>query len=279
MSKTLIIGSSGTVGSEVVKILHAKNKDVLKATRSKIQNKYEVYLDLVTKEGLHSAIKNVEKIFMLSPPGHINQNELLNPVIDQAKKEGTQRIILMTAMGANANSESPFRKAELHLINSGISYNIIRPNWFMQNFNSYWIQSILSQNKILLPVAKAKGSFIDARDIARVAAELLMSDKFLNQEFDITGTQALDHHEVAEILSKVSNRRITYEEISSKQMFENLIAAGLPKPYSEFMLMILEFFKLGYSERITDSVEKITGKKPINFETYANDYKDSWVKK
>ena len=54
-------------------------------------------------------------------------------------------------------------------------------------------------------------------------------------------------------------------------------ADQLPKPYVEFMLMILEFFKLGYSERITDSVEKITGRKPIKFTTYAQDYKTAFV--
>jgi uncharacterized protein YbjT (DUF2867 family) len=278
MSKILVIGSSGTVGAEIARLLKSKNQKVARATRSKELDADQVYLDLTTQDGLKSAITGVDKIFMLSPPGHVNQNELLNPVIDEAKKSGIKKIVLMTAMGANADEASPLRKTEIHLQNSGIQFNIIRPNWFMQNFNTYWIQSILNENKILLPVGQAKGSFIDTRDIARVAVELLTSDKFNNQEFDITGPEALNHAEVAEILSKVSDKKITYQDITPSQMYEGLVSAGLPKPYSEFMLMILEFFKLGYSERVTDSVEKITGKRAITFETYAKDYKDSWVK-
>lgn len=43
----------------------------------------------------------------------------------------------------HAPPEAPFRKLELELENSGLKYNIIRPNWFMQNFQTYWIGGIL----------------------------------------------------------------------------------------------------------------------------------------
>lgn len=123
---------------------------------------------------------------------------------------------------------------------------------------------------------KAKGSFIDARDIAAVAAELLVSDKWNNKDFDLTGSDALDHDHVAVILSKVTGRKITYENISASAMLEGLLSAGLNRPYSEFLIMILDFFRQGYAERTTDSVRKILGRNPIRFEKYAEDYKASW---
>ncbi len=277
MSKTLVIGAGGTVGTELTRLLKAKGETVIRATSQKNKLSDHVYVDLVGKEGVKEALQNIDKLFLLSPPGHVNQNELLNPVIDQAKMAGVKKIVLMTAMGANAVEEAPFRQVELHLIKSGIEYNIIRPNWFMQNFNSYWLHGIKTQGLIQLPVADAKGSFIDARDIAACAAVLLTSNQFKNQEFDLTGGEALNHLEVAQILTKATAKNIGYQNISPGQMYEALIAAQLPKPYVEFMLMILEFFKLGYSERITDSVEKITGRKPIKFTTYAQDYKTAFV--
>ena len=148
----------------------------------------------------------------------------------------------------------------------------------MQNFNSYWLHGINEFGKILLPTGSARGSFIDARDIAAVASTLLLSDKWNNQAFDLTGSEALNHDEVAKILSAVSNRSIRYEEITPAQMKEGLLAAGLPLAYSEFMLTILEFFKLGYSERQTSAVKDITGREPIRFNTYAQDHKQTWVK-
>jgi uncharacterized protein YbjT (DUF2867 family) len=279
MSHTLVIGANGTVGSELVRLLGAAGHKVLKATsRPVTDSDTEVHLNLVTRAGLDTALQGVSKVFMLSPPGHTNQDELLNPVVDAAKAHGVQKIVLMTAMGANADENAPMRKAELHLQASGLAYNIIRPNWFMQNFNTFWIQGILEQGKIFLPVAAAKGSFIDARDIAAVAARLLSTDDFNGRDFDLTGGVALDHDAVAAILSKATGQTITYQDIPEGDMRGALLQAGLPPAYAEFLLMILGYFKLGYSERTTDAVQTLLGRPPIALEQYAADYRGAWVK-
>lgn len=277
MSKVLIVGGNGTVGSEIAKVLKAKGHDVRVTTSKPAASADQVHLNLLNREGLDKAFNGIKRVFLLSPPGYTNQDELLAPVIDQAKAAGVEKIVLMTAMGANADENSPFRKAEVKLEKSGINYNIIRPNWFMQNFNSYWIANIRNQGRIQLSTGDARGSFIDARDIAAVAAELLASDRHDNQAFDLTGGQAIDHKEVAAILTRTTGKAVSYESISSGQMLEGLLKAGLPRPYAEFMLVILDFFRQGYSERMTDSVEKITGRKPITFEQYAKDYKQAWL--
>ncbi len=279
MDNILVVGASGTVGLELVRILKSKGHNVIHAT-SKVEDlkPNQVHLNVVTKVGLKNAFEGVDKAFFLSPPGYANQHELLIPLIEQAKINKLKKVVLMTAMGANAVDSAPMRMAEVYLEKSGLQYNIIRPNWFMQNFNTFWLQGILSQNKIFLPVGKAKGSFIDARDISAVAANLLENDKFNNQDFDLTGNDVLDHDQVAQVLSEVTGSKISFQDITSNEMLSGLLGAGLPKPYAEFLIMILGFFKLGYAERVTENVEKILGRKPIAFKQYAKDYKSSWVK-
>lgn len=277
MSKILIIGASGQVGSELAKILSSQGQDVRKATSKEAKEADQVHLNLLTGEGLETAFIGVDKVFLMAPPGYTNQDELLAPAFAEAQKQGLKKVVLMTAMGADANPEAPLRKAEVLLENSGLDYNIIRPNWFMQNFNTFWIQGILSQQKIFLPLGEAKGSFIDARDIAAVAGALLLKDDFKNQAFNLTGDEALDHDEVAQILSTATGKSIQYEDISPEAMREGLLGAGLPADYTEFLLMILSYFKAGYAVQITPEVEKITGKKPIRFAQYAQDYKQAWL--
>lgn len=278
MSKILVIGASGTVGTELVKLLKERGHDVRSATSKNELDQDQVHLNLATKEGLDEALKDMEKVFLLCPPGYANQHELLIPVIEKAKSTNLKKLVLMTAMGANAVEAAPLRQAEVALEKSALTYNIIRPNWFMQNFNTFWIQGILSAGKIFLPVGTAKGSFIDARDIAAVAAELLSSDQFNNQAFDLTGPEALNHDQVAEILSQTTGKKIVFEDVTPDFLLTNLLNAGVPQPYANFLLMILDFFKQGYSERKTDNVEKIIGHKPISFSTYAKDYRNFWTK-
>lgn len=277
MSRILVIGASGTVGSELSALFAARGESVLKATSRSPTASDQVQVDVVGRSGLKAAFARVDKAFLLAPPGHADQEALLAPLIDEANANGLKKVVLMTAMGANADENAPMRKAERRLEAAGLAYNIIRPNWFMQNFHTFWLQGIKTAGQIFLPVGDARGSFIDARDIAAVAARLLTTDIFTNRDFDLTGPRALNHAEVAAILTQAAGRRIVFTDITPDAMLQMLVGAGVPKDYAEFLVLILGYFKAGYAERTTDAVREITGQAPRTFEQYAQDYRSNWV--
>lgn len=277
MGKTLVIGANGTVGSELVRLLAAQDRPVLGATSRATPGPGQVWLDLASHGGLDTAFDGVDRAFLLVPPGFVDQHLRLAPLIDAARQRGLRKVVLMTAMGANADEAAPLRQAERQLEASGVPYNIIRPNWFMQNFHTFWLQPIRTQGRILLPVGQARGSFIDARDIAAVAAELLLRSDLDNRDFDLTGAVALDHDAVAALLSEASGRAIVYEDIPPAAMLDALLAAQLPRPYAEFLLLILGYFRAGYAERTTDAVQAITGRAPRSFRQYAADHRAAWA--
>lgn len=277
MSKTLVIGASGTVGSELVRLLAARGHDVVRTTHRAPTGAGQVQVDLATRQGLAAAFEGVDRAFLLSPPGFANQDELLVPLIDEARRRGLEKVVLMSAMGANADPAAPLRKAELALENSGLAWNVIRPNWFMQNFHTYWLQGIREHGAIFLPVGRAKGSFIDARDIAAVAAELLTRSDLDGRDFDLTGAEALDHHEVAAILSRETGRLIGFEDIAPEAMLKGLLEMQMPRAYADFLVLILGYFKAGYAERTTSAVQDILGRAPGRFAQYAKDYRASWL--
>lgn len=275
MATVLVVGANGTVGAPLAALLDGAGHTVRRATH-RATGPGQVALNLSTGTGISAALEGVDAAFLLSPPGFTNQDVLLAPVIDGAVRAGVRKVVLMSAMGADADPTAPLRKAELHLEHSGLAWNVIRPNWFMQNFHTYWLHGIQSQHAVQLPTGEAKGSFIDARDIAAVAAALLTSPSFDNRAFDLTGAEALNHREVATILSDAIGHSIRYEDISPDAMRAGLLSAGLPANYAEFMLVILHYFKLGYSERVTDAVQMITGQLPRSFAEYANDYREAF---
>ena len=277
MTTTLVTGANGQNGSPLVDLLAAQGQTVRRATSRTPTQAGEVHLNLATGEGLAAALADVDQLFLLAPSGYSNHHELLIPTIDAAKAAGVRKVLLMSAMGANADDSIPLRRAELHLERSGLAWNVIRPNWFMQNFHTFWLQGIKTQGQILLPVGAAKGSFIDTRDVAAVAAKLLSSDDFVNQSHDLTGSEAFDHTQVAAILSKAAGRTIGYTDVPEDAMRQGLLGAGLPTDYAEFLLAILGAFKTGYAERTTDAVQHITGKAPIRLEQYAQEFKAHWA--
>ena len=277
MTTTLVIGSSGQIGSTLASLLAAQGQTVRRATSRAPSQSGEVQVNIATREGLAAALSGANQLFLMAPPGFANQHELLIPAIDAAKAAGVRKLLLLSAMGANADDSIPLRQAELHLERSGLTWNVIRPNWFMQNFHTFWLHGIQTQGQIFLPVGNAKGSFIDTRDVAAVAAKLLSSDEFVDAAHDLTGSESLDHTQVAALLSAAAGRTIGYTDIPEDAMRQGLLGAGLPADYAEFLLVILGAFKAGHSERITDSVQRIAGKSPIRFEEYAQDFKAHWA--
>ncbi len=273
----LVVGASGTVGSELTKILQQSGHTVRQATSKSPSTGEQVHLNLVSGEGLSEAFAGVDKAFFLAPGGYTEQEKLIKSLVLQAQKSKVKKVVFMSAMGANANPESGLRKAEIAVEGSGLVYNIIRPNWFMQNFQSYWVHDIRSQGKILLPAGDAKVSFIDTRDIARVAAKLLTSSEFDNQAFDLSGPAAINHQEAATALSKASGKDIVYAEISPADLKTKLISVGLPPDFVEVFDSLFGFLRLGYSSQVTDAVKTITGSEPLNIDEFAHDYKAAWM--
>jgi len=275
-NKILVIGGSGTVGKGIVEILKNQGHEV-RVTTSRDGNGDTVHVNLLTGEGLSQAFEGVDRAFFLSPAGYADQYAVLSPLIQEAKRRGLKKVVLMSAMGANAVATSPLRRAEVELEKSGLAYNIIRPNWFLQNFNSFWIGGINGQGKILLPAGTAKVSFIDARDISAVAAKLLVSDDRNNRDFDLTGPEAVDHSTVAKALSEVTGKKIAYQEITPAELKTGLLSAGLSEAYSDFLNLIFGALREGYASPVNRNVEEITGKAPIALPTYARDFKAAWL--
>lgn len=274
----LVVGASGNVGSEIVKILKQQGHQVVSTTSKKSTDPLVRHLNLATGEGVKEAFLGIDRAFILSPAGYADQYKILSPLIAQAKVQKLKKVVLMSAMGADADPNTPLRKAEVELETSGLNYNIIRPNWFMQNFNTFWVGGILSQSKILLPAGSAKTSFIDARDISAVAAKLLTTDdSFSNKAYNLTGSEAIDHSQVALAISEASGRKVSYQEISSEEFVNMLSGFGLAKDYVQFLNLIMGYLKAGYNSTVTSSVKDILGREPLKFQNYAKDYRASFI--
>ncbi len=282
--KIFVNGASGKVSQNVIQELLEAGHEVFAGTRfpekgEKKKGVTWVVSDAAAPEKGLEVLEQVDAAFFIAPPGFTNQYEILSPWIEKAKQVKLKKIVLMTAMGVEfAPDEAPFRKTEILLEKSGLNWNIIRPNWFMQNFNTFWIGGILSDKKIYFPAGNAKTSFIDSRDISSTAAKLLVSgDKFASQAFALTGTKSLTHDEVAEIISKQTGLKIEYVNVSPEDFKKGLLGGGVPEDYAGFLVMIAGALRDGHAEAITDSVQKITGKSPISFDKYAEDHKKAWL--
>ncbi len=208
---------------------------------------------------------------MLSPGGHANSYGLVSPFLNEVIRR-RMKVVLMTASGVEHDDNIPLRKIELDVIRSGVPHVILRPSWFMQNFNSYWYAGIQHQGLIALPAADSKTTFIDARDIGAAAAVALESNLYDGQAVALTGPQALTYTEAASVLSKAGGRQIRYAAIDDGAFRTALASSGLPPDYADLLIALFGFVRMGAASEVTPALAKLLGRAPRTLADYAQDH-------
>lgn len=278
--KILVVGSTGTVGQHLVKILSEAGEQVRAATTAPqkypaTQNVEAVRLDLTDASTYSAALEGVERVFLLAPTGHMDAYSLLAPFVEAITADQNRKIVFQTAKGVNADDNSPLRRVELLIEKSGAPYVFLRPNWFSDNFHSYWLQMV-KQGVIALPVGDARTSFIDARDIAASAAAVLQSQRFDCRAFALTGPESLTYTEAAAHLSQALGREIRFVDVDEASFIKSMTAAGLTEEYARYIAFLLTMVTAGYMADVTNDVQELTGRAPITMAQYALDNVSRW---
>ncbi|OKP79212.1 NAD(P)-dependent oxidoreductase [Ensifer adhaerens] len=194
---------------------------------------------------------------------------LVGPIMAAAAARGI-KVVLMTVIGVDADDNIPYRQLELQLEKTGTPFVILRPNWFSDNFQSYWIEGI-RHGAIAVPAAEGRTSFIDTRDIAESIVAALTSEAFNGRAFNLTGPEALSYGEAAAILSRVTVKPIAYTPVDDETFVGVLVGAGVPEDYARFLASIFHPVREGWVENPTGDVKILTGHEPRSLETYAKD--------
>lgn len=283
----LVTGATGKIGSQIVKQLVAAGAHVRAAVhspdRSSAIRDYgaeQVEVELADRQSLRFALRGITRLFVLLPLVP-NLADLARNVFEEAIKTGVKYIVHSSGMGADAPQPITLarwhQQAEKALQESGIPHTILRPNSFMQNYIYFAGATIRSQNAFYLPCGDGRVSLVDVRDIAAVGAVLLTKGGHESKAYNVVGPDALSNDQVANVLSDVLGRRITYVDVLEGQARQGMADAGLPNWLVEALLELYAVQKAGYAAEVSSAVELITGKKPITFQSFVTDHVNAFT--
>jgi uncharacterized protein YbjT (DUF2867 family) len=287
--KVLVTGASGNVGSYVVKELLKMGEKVVAAgtNTKKLKSMFgdgvdavdAVEFDFTNEQTFKSALNGVDRVFLMRPP-HLGKPQDLYPFIDAIKSNNIKLVSFLSLMGVEKNTIPPHHKIEKYIEGSGIPYAHIRPGFFMQNVSGIHSEEIREMNKIFIPAGKSKTSFIDAADIGLSIAILLHEpEKYKNTAHTITGPEALDYYQVAEILSKITKRKISYAKPGYLRYRSYYVKKrGLDKGYVNVTVALYFMTRMGTAKEVTYGFYKLTGKQPRTFEDFARENIEAFMK-
>jgi uncharacterized protein YbjT (DUF2867 family) len=275
----LITGASGVLGRAIVGAALKAGFAVRQGVRDpgKASPAAEaVRLDYSDPSTIAPAVADVSSLLLMAPSLDPNAPAELTPVIAAAKAAGVRHVVFISAFGVNHNEQAPLRVVEHLVMDSGVPYTILRPNFFMENFSEGFLSgSIKAQGALFLAAGDGKTSFISVQDIAAAVVAAFQAP-LAGREFDLTGPEALDHAEVARIIGEVAGRPIAYHSLSEEQMLGGLRALGMPEPAIAYLAVLYAVVRQGLAAGVTGDVEAVTGRKPVTFDEFARASAGAW---
>lgn len=282
-----ITGSTGTIGSELVRLLSSKNVSVRAVMRNynriqeQLPNVHWVKANLSDDALLEGVLAGTTRLFILTGnrPGF---GETQIKIIEEAKKSGVEHIVKLSALGASPRTKSGLAKEhydiEQALEASGISFTILRPHAFMQNWLGEVAETVRKEKKIYAAIGDGSVPFIDARDIAAVAAEsLLHPEKHNGNYYVLTSAKAINFYELAEALSQAIGEEVSYEALSMDEMRNRMQEQGISDKMIDSYLALAAYQKAGgATARTSEDVKNVLGRLPNDIVKFAEDYKENF---
>jgi uncharacterized protein YbjT (DUF2867 family) len=175
-----------------------------------------------------------------------------------------------------APAEVALRAVELDLQRrQRLGQTILRPAWFMQNFSETFLKPIYGA--IMVPTGNGAEAFIDAEDIAAVAATTLAdAASHTGAAYSLTGPQALSVSEAAALISEATGQTITHLDLDRDAWIAGAIANGVPAEYAVVLRPLTETVESGNGSRPNGIVEQIIGKPPRTFREFPRKSAAAW---
>ena len=275
MSRILVTGATGNVGSRLVRRLKEKGRAVRAFARNAAGKTIEDGVeaapgDFTDKASLERAMAGVTAVYLLSAGDQLSVHEA--NAIDAAKAAGVKLVVKHSVAGAQYKAPgfpSWHRAGEERLEASGIPYVFLRPASFASNA-LYWAGSIKGQGTVYGALGDAAVPVIDPEDIAEAAATVLTTPGHEGKTYELSGPESLTTAQEVETIGRVIGRELKYVNVPDDAARQSMLGMGMSPAYVDAMISLIQMLRgIGRIEPYPGDVETLTGHKPRSFGQWA----------
>lgn len=285
MEAILITGATGNVGGTLVQELVRRRASVRGASRDPSRAATStpacpewVPFDLERPATFEAALEGIERVFLIARPGDDEPDRTAAPFVQAMVDSDVRRVVTLTAMGADRRDDVSLGRLERLVEETSLEWTHLRPNWFMQVFAADpLLSAIRATGRIEVPAADAAISWVDARDVAAVAAATLTEPDHGGRAYVLTGPEALDHAQVGAILGEATGRPLGYRPLDEEAGRRAVLAAGLGARRADRLTRFYRLVRAGACAPVSGDVASVLGRPAIPFHRFAEDHRDLWA--
>lgn len=263
-STVLVLGATGKTGRRVV----ARLRDSATVTVRPASRSGEVRFDWTVPETWEPALAGADAFYLVAPDDPSPVREFVR----QAEASGVRRLVVLSGHGiekAGAEFGQGMAAAEAAVQETGAAWTLLRPNNFFQNFDEDLWLAPLRAGRLGLPIGDMPEPFIDADDVAAVAAAVLTEDGHDGKTYDLSGPRGLTFAEATRTIAEAAGRPIRYEELTPAAYRAELLAEGWPEAAADALNAMFALHRAGHTAEVTDGVQQVLGRAPADLEPWA----------
>ncbi|MGY5060663.1 NmrA family NAD(P)-binding protein [Streptomyces sp. 900105755] len=270
----LILGGTGRSGSLLADALAQRGIIPRTAARSGADVRFD-WDDPATHP---AALDGVDRLYLVTPTARISYAAQVAAFLDLAEVAGVRHVTYLSVYNADqAPTEVDIAAVEADLASrQGITHSILRTSWVMQNFADGHLPII--DGVLTVPSGGGREAFVDAADIAAVAAQTLLDpETHARAVYSLTGPQALSFQEAADIIASVSGRSVAYHDVDQEMWINGALSAGVPTDYAVMLRWLTGNVITGNGATPTGDIEKVTGWPATTFRAFAERTVHAWT--
>jgi len=224
-------------------------------------------------ETLSEVLQDVERVFLVSPMDTQISNREVN-LIDAAQAAGVRQVVkLFGAVRHHGDTLVSHHEAAIErLRQSRLAWTLVSPNTVMESNLLPQAATIRENNTIYGAAGDGRIGMVAADDCALAAATVLTGDMAAHhqQNYEITGPEAITFAEIAERMSRILGRAIQYVDMPVDEFGEMLVEqVGYPRDTIEIdVLCHFRAFRRGDADLVTHTFEQLTGRRPTSVDQF-----------
>jgi len=241
----LVTGATGRQGSAVYRHLQAKGFKLRVLVQDPDSNKVRQLKDHGTEvfqgslddpDSLRRAMEGAYGVFSVQP-WSANEVQQGVAVIEAAKRQGVGHLVYSSVGSADEETGLPHFETKIeveeHLRSSGLTYTIVRPVFFMENWYRGFGDSIRSGQLQQPLCSTARLQMVAVDDIgAFVALAFERPGEWKGRTFSLAGDE-LSMQQIADAFSRATAQDVKYVQVSWDQ-FEKKMGRELTTMYHWF---------------------------------------------
>jgi uncharacterized protein YbjT (DUF2867 family) len=270
----LVTGGTGKTGRRLAAQLRSCGVRARAASRHPVGDDDAVF-DWNDQATWGPALAEMGSVYLVAPAGG-DPAPVLVDFCERALDTGVARLVLLSASLLEPGAPG-MGQVHAWLAAEALDWAVLRPSWMLQNLSEGPHRATIRDSRLLETAAgDGRVPLIDAGDIAAVAVSLLTRSAAFNSDVVLTGPAPVSYDDVASTIGAALGEAVTHRRLTMDELSERHQERGLAREYADTLAFMDLLIESGAEDRVTDGVETLTGRPPVDLEQFVTGAVSAW---